>query len=74
MTTTQGRRAHQPFLPESDGKYHLYYTIGDMGAGNLANVGRTNYAQDTTIIEGKTLRLNTEPDASLPLSQPMDTG
>lgn len=56
-------------LPESDGKYHLYYTIGDMGAGNLANVGRTNYAQDTTIIEGKTLRLNTEPDGSLPLSQ-----
>lgn len=55
-------------LPESDGKYHLYYTIGDMGAGNLANIGRTNYAQDTTVIEGKTLRLNTEPDGSLPLS------
>ncbi len=55
-------------LPESDGKYHLYYTIGDMGAGNLANVDRTNYAQDTTVIEGKTLRLNTEPDGSLPLA------
>jgi PQQ-dependent dehydrogenase (s-GDH family) len=53
-------------LPESDGKYHLYYTIGDMGAGNLANIVRTNYAQDTTVIQGKTLRLNTEPDLSLP--------
>jgi PQQ-dependent dehydrogenase (s-GDH family) len=56
-------------LPESDGQYHLYYTIGDMGAGNLANIVRTNHAQDTTIIEGKTLRLNTEPDLSLPAAQ-----
>ncbi len=53
-------------LPESDGKYHLYYTIGDMGAGNLANVDRPNHAQDTTIIEGKVLRFNTEPDPSQP--------
>ena len=53
-------------LPESDGNYHLYYTIGDMGAGNLANVDRPNYAQDTTVVEGKVLRLNTEPDPSLP--------
>ncbi|MDR3716352.1 MAG: PQQ-dependent sugar dehydrogenase [Puia sp.] len=51
-------------LVESDGKYHLYYTIGDMGAGNLANVNRQNNAQDTTILEGKVLRLNTEPDAA----------
>ncbi len=53
-------------LPESDGKYHLYYSIGDMGAGNLANVNRPNHAQDTTIIQGKILRLNTEPDPTLP--------
>lgn len=53
-------------LPESDGSYHLYYTIGDMGAGNLANVDRTNYAQDTTVVEGKVLRLNTEPDPAQP--------
>ena len=51
-------------LPEADGNYHLYYTIGDMGAGNLANVDRPNHAQDTTVIEGKVLRLNTEPDPS----------
>lgn len=56
-------------IPESDGAYHLYYTIGDMGAGNLANIDRPNYAQDTTIIEGKTLRLNTEPDLSMPAAQ-----
>jgi PQQ-dependent dehydrogenase (s-GDH family) len=56
-------------LPETDGNYHLYYSIGDMGAGNLANIGRTNHAQDTTVIEGKTLRLNTEPDPSLPAAQ-----
>lgn len=53
-------------LPEPDGNYHLYYTIGDMGAGNLTNIDRPNYAQDTTIIEGKVLRLNTEPDGSQP--------
>jgi aldose sugar dehydrogenase len=53
-------------LPESDGKYHLYYTIGDMGAGQLANIDRAEHAQDTTIIEGKTLRLNTEPDPAQP--------
>ena len=56
-------------LPESDGNYHLYYTIGDMGAGQLANICRAEHAQDTTIIEGKTLRLNTEPDLSLPAAQ-----
>src|SRR5260221_3868697 len=53
-------------LPEADGKYHLYYTIGDMGARNLANIDRPHHAQDTTIVEGKVLRLNTEPDGSLP--------
>jgi len=53
-------------VPESDGEYHLYYSIGDMGAGQLANVCRPEFAQDTTVIEGKTLRLNTEPDLSQP--------
>jgi len=53
-------------LPESDGKYHLYYSIGDMGAGQLANICRAEFAQDTTVIEGKTLRLNTEPDLTQP--------
>jgi PQQ-dependent dehydrogenase (s-GDH family) len=56
-------------IPESDGNYHLYYTIGDMGAGQLANICRAEFAQDTTVIEGKTLRFNTEPDATQPAGQ-----
>jgi PQQ-dependent dehydrogenase (s-GDH family) len=40
----------------------LYYTVGDMGAGQFDNATRTNNAQNTNIYEGKVLRLNTEPD------------
>ena len=67
-------------LKESDGNYHLYYSIGDMGAGQLSNVNRAEHAQDTTIIEGKTLRLNTEPDGSggpqqwIPADNPFPAG
>ena len=49
-------------VPESDGNYHLYYTIGDQGAGQFNNGYRPNNAQDKNIYEGKVLRLNTEPD------------
>jgi PQQ-dependent dehydrogenase (s-GDH family) len=42
----------------------LYYTIGDMGAGQFNNASRANRAQDTTVYEGKILRFNTEPDAA----------
>lgn len=40
----------------------LYYTIGDMGAGQFNNLNRPNNAQLRHIYEGKILRLNTEPD------------
>ncbi len=50
---------------ESDGNYHLYYTIGDMGAGQFNNLFRTNNAQNTDVYEGKSLRLNTEPDSDI---------
>lgn len=40
----------------------LYYTIGDMGAGQFNNAARTNNAQNVDVLEGKVLRLNTEPD------------
>ena len=43
-------------------QYRLYYTIGDMGAGQFNNAYRPNYAQSTDTCEGKVLRLNTEPD------------
>ncbi|HKC35471.1 MAG TPA: PQQ-dependent sugar dehydrogenase, partial [Chitinophagaceae bacterium] len=40
----------------------LYYSVGDMGAGQFDNTSRTNNAQNINIYEGKILRLNTEPD------------
>jgi PQQ-dependent dehydrogenase (s-GDH family) len=39
----------------------LYYTAGDMGAGQFDNLARTNNAQNLAVYEGKVLRLNTEP-------------
>lgn len=39
----------------------LYYSIGDMGAGQFDNSARQNNAQDVSIYEGKILRLNLEP-------------
>lgn len=41
----------------------LYYTVGDMGAGQFNNTSRQNNAQNINVMEGKVLRLNTEPDA-----------
>jgi PQQ-dependent dehydrogenase (s-GDH family) len=38
----------------------LYYTVGDMGAGQFDNISRINYSQDLNVLEGKILRLNTE--------------
>lgn len=40
----------------------LYFTAGDMGAGQFDNINRPNNAQNPNIYEGKILRLNTEPD------------
>lgn len=40
----------------------LYYTIGDMGAGQFNNANRPNNAQVLHIYEGKILRLNLEHD------------
>src|SRR5688572_13282906 len=38
----------------------LYYSVGDMGAGQFDNISRPNNAQNLAILEGKVLRLNTE--------------
>lgn len=38
----------------------LYYSVGDMGAGQFDNSYRTQNAQNINILEGKILRLNTE--------------
>ena len=45
-----------------NGKNYLFYSIGDMGAGQFANAGRTNHAQQKDDYEGKILRFNLEPD------------
>jgi glucose/arabinose dehydrogenase len=47
---------------KENGTYKLYYTIGDMGAGQFNNTSRTNYAQTKDTCEGKILRLNSERD------------
>ncbi len=44
------------------GTPYLFYTIGDMGAGQFNNIGRTNNAQTRDTLEGKVLRFNLEPD------------
>ena len=45
-----------------NGKEYLFYSIGDMGAGQFGNAGRPNHAQQTSYYEGKILRFNIEPD------------
>lgn len=42
----------------------LYYSVGDMGAGQYDNVSRANNSQNISIYEGKILRLNTEIDGT----------
>ena len=44
------------------GQYRLYYTVGDMGAGQFLNTTRTENAQQVDVMEGKVLRINTESD------------
>ncbi|RYG06096.1 MAG: hypothetical protein EOO02_01745, partial [Chitinophagaceae bacterium] len=48
-------------IAEIDSVPYLFYTIGDMGAGQYKNAGRTNHAQDLNSYEGKILRFNIEP-------------
>jgi aldose sugar dehydrogenase len=43
-------------------QYRLYYTVGDMGAGQFLNTTRTENAQNVNVMEGKVLRLNTQID------------
>jgi PQQ-dependent dehydrogenase (s-GDH family) len=40
----------------------LYYSVGDMGAGQYDNINRPTNAQNLNVYEGKILRLNTEAD------------
>jgi len=56
-------------LAPINNKNFIFYAVGDMGAGQFDNGGRTNQAQNTGSYEGKILRFNTEPDAD---SKPSD--
>lgn len=52
-------------IGDVDGTSYLFYTIGDMGAGQFNNSGRTNNAQDVNVLEGKVLRFNLEQDGDV---------
>lgn len=48
------------------GKDYVFYSVGDMGAGQYKNASRKNHAQDLNSLEGKILRFESEPDNSAP--------
>ncbi|MBK7306510.1 MAG: PQQ-dependent sugar dehydrogenase [Chitinophagaceae bacterium] len=54
----------------------LYYSVGDMGAGQFDNINRVNNSQNLNIYEGKILRLNTELTAGtwIPADNPFTNG
>lgn len=52
----------EPGADAAHTQYRLYYTVGDMGAGQFLNTTRTQNAQHVNVMEGKVLRLNTESD------------
>lgn len=48
-----------------DQNEYVFYSSGDMGAGQFTNGGRTNKAQNKWSYEGKILRFNTVPDSDV---------
>ncbi len=52
----------EPGADAAHTQYRLYYTVGDMGAGQFLNTTRTQNAQNVNIMEGKVLRINSESD------------
>lgn len=52
----------EPGADAAHTQYRLYYTVGDMGAGQFLNTTRTENAQNVNVMEGKVLRINTESD------------
>jgi PQQ-dependent dehydrogenase (s-GDH family) len=52
----------EPGADAAHTQYRLYYTVGDMGAGQFLNTTRTENAQNINVMEGKVLRLNSESD------------
>ena len=62
LTNIPGSNDHNSGRLKIGPDLKLYYTIGDMGAGQFNNASRTNNAQQIDVMEGKVLRLNTESD------------
>jgi PQQ-dependent dehydrogenase (s-GDH family) len=60
ITNIPGSNDHNSGRLEIGPDALLYYTVGDMGAGQFDNASRVNNAQDLAILEGKILRFNTE--------------
>jgi PQQ-dependent dehydrogenase (s-GDH family) len=59
-----------------NGNQYLFYSTGDMGAGQFINGGRKNHAQSTESYEGKILRFNLEPGPDtkwIPADNPFST-
>jgi aldose sugar dehydrogenase len=52
----------EPGADAAHTQYRLYYTVGDMGAGQFLNTTRIENAQNVDVMEGKVLRLNSESD------------
>jgi PQQ-dependent dehydrogenase (s-GDH family) len=52
----------EPGADAAHTQYRLYYTVGDMGAGQFKNTTRAENAQNADIMEGKVLRINSESD------------
>ena len=46
----------------NDRSYYLFYSVGDMGAGQYSNGSRPNHAQDLESYEGKVLRFESAPN------------
>lgn len=46
-----------------EGQTSLFYSVGDMGAGQFGNATRLHNAQNPNSYEGKILRFNLQPDA-----------
>jgi PQQ-dependent dehydrogenase (s-GDH family) len=49
------------YIAKTGGEEFLFYSVGDMGAGQYSNAARTNHAQGVDFYEGKVLRFRTEP-------------
>lgn len=63
IPASNDHNAGRLLIAPAGGQDYLFYSVGDMGAGQFENGGRPNHAQRPDSYEGKVLRFNLEPDA-----------